>query len=38
LLAIGEFARDKKLKISELATFTVVANIILNCDEAIVKR
>ena len=38
LLAIGEFARDKDLNISELAAYTVVANTILNYDEAIVKR
>ena len=38
LLAVGEFARDKELNISELAAYTVVANTILNYDEAIVKR
>jgi hypothetical protein len=38
LLAIGEFARDKELNISELAAYTVVVNTILNYDEAIVKR
>ena len=38
LLATGEYSRDKSVNPIELAAYTIVANTILNCDEAIVKR
>jgi hypothetical protein len=38
LLSTGEYPRDKSLNTAELAAFTVVANTILNYDEAVVKR
>ncbi|GGM90372.1 hypothetical protein GCM10010967_24210 [Dyadobacter beijingensis] len=38
LLATGEYQRDNSLNGAELAAYTVVANTILNYDEAIVKR
>lgn len=38
LLSMGEFPRDKTLNPVEVAAFTIVANTILNYDEAIVKR
>jgi hypothetical protein len=38
LLSTGEYPRDKTLNTTELAAFTVVANTILNYDEAVVKR
>lgn len=38
LLSTGEYPTDKSLNMAELAAFTVVANTILNYDEAVVKR
>lgn len=38
LLSTGEYPTDKSLNTAELAAFTVVANTILNYDEAVVKR
>lgn len=38
LLAIGESKRDEKLNVSEHAAWTLVANLILNLDEAVTKE
>ncbi len=38
LLSIGDFPRDKRLDPAETAAYTVVANTIMNFDEAIYKR
>ncbi len=38
LLSTGEYPGDKSLNTAELAAFTVVANTLLNYDEAVVKR
>jgi hypothetical protein len=38
LLSIGEFPRDEKLDVSELAAYTTVASLILNLDETITKE
>lgn len=38
LVATGEFPRDQKLDIAELAAFTAVCNLILNLDEVITKE
>ncbi|GAB3900723.1 DUF1553 domain-containing protein [Larkinella knui] len=38
LLKTGEFARDRTLNGPELAAYTIVANTILNYDEATIKR
>ncbi|RRB06552.1 DUF1553 domain-containing protein [Larkinella rosea] len=38
LLKTGEYARDPGLKSPELAAYTIVANTILNYDEATIKR
>ncbi|MDR6562131.1 MULTISPECIES: DUF1553 domain-containing protein [unclassified Arcicella] len=38
LVSVGEYPRDMTLNPVELATYTVIANTILNYDEAIVKR
>ena len=37
LIAIGESKADPKLSVSELAAWTMVANLILNLDEVINK-
>jgi hypothetical protein len=38
LLKTGDWPTDKSLEPSEVAAYTVVANTILNYDEALVKR
>ena len=37
LLKVGESKRDATLDVSELAAWTIVANLILNLDETITK-
>src|SRR5262249_38636790 len=38
LVSAGEFPRNEKLDVSELAAYTTVAGLILNLDEAITKE
>ena len=38
LLAVGDTKRNEKLDASELAAYTMVANLILNLDETITKN
>jgi hypothetical protein len=38
LLEVGETTRDEALDIHELAAYTIIANIILNLDETIIKK
>jgi hypothetical protein len=38
LLSVGEAKRDERLDVAELATYTAVANLILNLDEAISRE
>jgi hypothetical protein len=38
LLSAGEYARDPKLEVSELAAYTTVMGVILNLDETITKE
>lgn len=38
LLAIGEFPRDEQLDVGELASYTMVASLIMNLDELITKE
>jgi hypothetical protein len=38
LVSTGEFPRDEKLDVSELAAYTAVAGLILNLDEVITKE
>jgi len=38
LLAVGEKPRDPKLAVVQLAAYTLVANTILNLDEAIMQN
>ena len=38
LLTVGEFPRDKKLDAVEVAAYTVVASMMMNFDEFVVKR
>ena len=38
LLTVGEFPRDKKLDTVEVAAYTVVASMMMNFDEFVVKR
>jgi len=38
LLSVGEFPRDRQLDASELASYTMVASLILNLDELITKE
>jgi hypothetical protein len=37
LLAVGESKRDEKLDIAELASWTVIASVLLNLDEAVTR-
>ena len=37
LVSTGESPRDERLPIAELASYTAVANLILNLDEAITR-
>jgi len=37
LLAVGEMKRNEKLDVSELAAWTMIANLILNLDETVTK-
>jgi hypothetical protein len=38
LVSVGEFPRDEKLDVCELAAYTAVASLILNLDETITKE
>jgi hypothetical protein len=38
LLGVGDFPRDERLDVSELAAYTAVASLILNLDETITKE
>lgn len=38
LLAVGEYPRDERLDPAQLAALTVVANTMMNFDEAVIKR
>ncbi|HTU17035.1 MAG TPA: DUF1553 domain-containing protein [Gemmataceae bacterium] len=38
LVSVGEAKRDEKLNVAELATYTAVANLILNLDETITRE
>jgi hypothetical protein len=38
LLGVGETKRDEKLEVADLAALTIVANLILNLDEAITRE
>ena len=38
LVSVGEHARDETLDIAELASYTMVANLILNLDRTITKE
>jgi len=38
LLAVGDTKRNDKLDASELAAYTMVANLILNLDETVTKE
>ena len=38
LLSVGEAPRNDKLDVAELASWTVVANVLLNLDEMFMKR
>ena len=38
LLSVGEYPRDERFDPAQLAALTVVANTIMNFDEAVIKR
>src|SRR5262249_31196528 len=38
LVSVGEYPRDKKVNVSELAAYTAVCSLILNLDEVITKE
>ena len=37
-LDVGEYPRDQKLEVRELAAYTTVASLILNLDETVTKN
>ena len=38
LLNVGEYPRDEQLDLAQVAALTVVANTLMNFDEAVIKR